>query len=130
MSLMFVALGTCGQCRLRMVLQYLLISHWKVVLYPALSKPRSIPPMPEKKEATRNPCVPCLGNTLTLVALLDFTLLPFFLIALAMSCLSEFPSTLCRASYSHECHGQSAWQRWFPQPIVDTPMQRNGSHCA
>ena len=86
--------------------------------------------MPEKKDAIRNPCVPCLGNTLTVVALAIFTLSPFFLIALAMSHLSEFPSTLCRASYSHECNGQSHKPHRFPQPYVDTPVPRNGTHCA
>ena len=44
-------IGTLGQCLLRMSIQKGLTSHCHTGVNPALSKPRSKPPMPAKNEA-------------------------------------------------------------------------------
>ncbi len=43
--------GTSGQCFVRIDLQNGSISHWYVISKPALSNPRSNPPIPENKDA-------------------------------------------------------------------------------
>lgn len=49
---MSVKRGTFGQCRSSKTLQNLSISHCIVTLKPARSKPRSMPPIPEKNDAS------------------------------------------------------------------------------
>src|SRR5690554_3417766 len=51
-SLISSSSGTLGQCCCRTDRQNSLTSHWTVTSNPLRSKPRSIPPMPEKNDAS------------------------------------------------------------------------------